>query len=221
MSDEGKLAMTSAIVLAPRSTRYTRAEFRRHYEEYHAPLFYSFGKVGVGRYLRNHIVGFEGDDPPFDTISEFGNYPARRDQLIAALRSPEARPLEEDVHDFLAERGNTFEISETLIAGPPRSFEAGPVRKRMLLMRKTGGASADGVAHAARDYAASAAGRLGSRATRVTLTLWKPEPAPPMDAMLTVWPAPGDLRPALPAPPSPLAQAYLLDVDAYCTAWQD
>ena len=218
---EDALDMTFAIVLAPRSVRYTRAAFQRHYEEYHAPLFYSFGKVGVGRYLRNHIVGFEGGDPPFDTISEFGNYPAKRDRLIAALRSPEARKLEEDVHDFLAERGNTFAISETLIAGPPRGFEAGPVRKRRLLMRKAAGSSADDVARVAHDYAASVAGKLVSRAERVTLTLWKPDPAPPMDAMLTVWPASGDLRPALPAPPSPLVRAYLLDVDAYCTAWQD
>jgi uncharacterized protein (TIGR02118 family) len=211
------LAMQHAIVLAPRSHRYTRAEFQRHYEEFHAPLFYAFGKVGVGRYVRNHIVRAIGDDPPFDTISEFWNYPDKRAELIAALRSPEAKALEEDVHTFLAERGNVFNVGEELIAGAPRGFEPGPVTKRMILLKRADGVSAEAFVKAARDYAKA----VGTGASRVTMTLWQPEPAPPMDAMVTIWPAEDAALPDVITKRPDVEIRYALDVESYCTAWQE
>jgi uncharacterized protein (TIGR02118 family) len=209
--------MQHAIVLAPRSHRYTRAEFQRHYEEFHAPLFYSFGKVGVGRYVRNHIVRAIGDDPPFDTISEFWNYPDKRAELIAALRAPEAKALEEDVHTFLAERGNVFAVDEQLISGPPRGFEPGPVAKRMILLKRADGVSAEAFASAARHYANT----MGTDASRVSLTLWLPEPLPPMDAMVTVWPTKSLALLELIAAPTGAEIRYALDLESYCTAWRD
>jgi uncharacterized protein (TIGR02118 family) len=210
-------AMQHAIVLAPRSHRYTRAEFQRHYEEFHAPLFYSFGKVGVGRYVRNHIVRAIGDDPPFDTISEFWNYPDKRTELIAALRSPEAEALEEDVHTFLAERGNVFAVDEQLISGPPRGFEPGPVAKRMILLKRPDGVSAGEFVTAARNYADA----VGTDASRVSLTLWQTEPIPPMDAMVTIWPAEGVVLPDAIGAPMAVEIRYVLDVKSYCTVWQE
>jgi len=38
-------AIQLAIVLAPRSKNYDRVGFQCHYEDFHAPLFSSFGKV--------------------------------------------------------------------------------------------------------------------------------------------------------------------------------
>ncbi len=210
-----------AIVLAPRSTRYSRVEFQRHYEDFHAPLFYAFGKIGVLRYGRNHIVRAIGDDPPFDTISEFGNDPARRDDLVAALRSPEAKPLEDDVQTFLAERGNVFEVSETLISGPPRGFEPGPVAKRMILLRKPDSLTADEFAGAAGEYADAVTRRLGAAALRVTLTVWKPDPKPPMDALVAIWPADGVTLPDVIDVPAAVAPRYVLDVESWFTAWRD
>ena len=219
MSDQPDMQL--AIVLAPRSARYSRSEFQRHYEEHHAPLFYSFGKVGVVRYGRNHIVRAIGADPPFDTISEFGNLPDKRAELMAALASPPAKPLEEDVKSFLAERGNVFEVTETLISGPPRSFEPGPVKKRMILMKKAEGLTGGEFATEAEDYACAIARRLGPSASRVALTLWKPEPKPPMDAMVTIWPAAGAALPDAIAAPAGIDVRYTLDVESYFTAWRD
>ncbi len=213
--------LQSAIVLAPRSPRYSRAEFQRHYEEFHAPLFYSFGKVAVGRYLRNHIVRAIGADPPFDTISEFGNDPEKRAELSAALRSPAAKPLEDDVKSFLAERGNVFSVTETPIHGPPRGFEPGPVAKRMILLKRPDGLSAQEFVGAVEDYAGSIARQLSAKAERVTLTLWRPDPTPPMDAMVTVWPADGTALPDEIGTPRGVEPRYVLDVESYCTAWAD
>ena len=210
--------MQHAIVLAPRSHRYTRAEFQRHYEEFHAPLFYSFGKVGVGRYVRNHIVGFIGDDPPFDTISEFWNYPDKRAELVAALRAPEAKALEDDVHTFLAERGNVFNVDEELIVGPPRGFEPGPVAKRLIVLRRPDRGSIEAFVTAAREYAMA----MGTGALRVTMTLWQPEPAPPMGAMVTIWRASGVVaRTDELVVPVGVEISYALDVESFCTAWRD
>jgi uncharacterized protein (TIGR02118 family) len=209
--------MQHAIVLAPRSTNYDRAGFQRHYEEFHAPLFYSFGKVGVARYLRNHIVGFVGDDPHFDTISEFWNYPDKRAELIAALRSPEAKALEEDVHTFLAERGNVFNVTEELITGPPRGFEPGPVAKRMILLERPDGVSAEEFLAAIRGYAKA----MGIGASKVTLTLSEPEPAPPMDAMVTIWQGKDATIPDITGALTGAQIRYALNVESYCTAWQE
>jgi uncharacterized protein (TIGR02118 family) len=214
-------AIQLAIVLAPRSKNYDRVGFQCHYEEFHAPLFYSFGKVGVGRYIRNHIIRFIGDDPLFDTISEFGKYPDKQAELIAALHSPEARALEEDVHSFLAERGNVFNVTEELIAGPPRGFEPGPAEKRMILLKRAEGVLAEAFVAAARDYAGAAAEDCGANASRVALTLWNPNPTPPMDAMVTIWPAPDAMLPDVHAPPNGIVLRHVLDVESYCTAWHD
>lgn len=214
-------AMQRAIVLAPRSARYSRTEFQRHYEEFHAPLFYSFGKVGVGRYVRNHIVRTIGADPHFDTISEFGNYPDKRAELVAALRSPEAKALEDDVQTFLAERGNVFDVSEELIAGPSRGFEPGPVGKRLILLKRPAGTSAGDFTAAGKNYAENAARQLGTDVSRIALTLWKQDPAPPMDAMVAIWPAAGVILPDAVGDETGVELCYALDVESYCTAWGD
>ena len=219
--DTTSTEMRLAIVLAPRSARYSRAAFQRHYEDYHAPLFYSFGKVAVARYGRNHIVRAIGADPPFDTISEFGNLPDKRAALAAALASPAARPLEDDVKTFLAERGNVFEITETLISGPPRGFEPGPVAKRMILLKKSEGFAQGTFAAGAKECARALARQYGPSASRVVLTLWKPDPLPPMGAMVTIWPTKGAVLPDRAELHAGIEPCYMLDVESYFTAWRD
>jgi len=213
--------MTIGIVLAPRSARYSRAQFQQHYESYHAPLFLSFTSPFIGRYTRNHIVRAAGADPGFDTLSEFGHYPAKRTELMAALRAPEARVLEEDVQTFLAERGNSFEVDQMLISGPPRGYEAGPVRKHAILLKAADGTPPRDIDPLARGFATAIAQQIGGRARRVELTLWKREPAPPLDAMVMVWPAEGATLPELSPSSGGLSVAYLLELDAYCTAWRE
>jgi len=62
--------MVKAIALIRRKPGTSRAEFRRHYEEVHAPLTLRMAP-GIVRYVRNHVVGPEGqDEPPFDCITE-------------------------------------------------------------------------------------------------------------------------------------------------------
>ncbi len=221
MNEKNLPEMRIAIVLAPRNARYSREAFQHHYESYHAPLFYSFAKVALGRYIRNHIVRAIGADPPFDTISEFGNYPEKRAELAAILASPGAKVLEDDVKTFLSERGNVFEVTETLVSGPPRGFEPGPAAKRMILLKKPDGLSAGEFQAAAEDYADTATRQLGAQALRVTLTVWKPSPPPPMDAMVTIWPAAGAHLPDVIGTPTGVEPVYALDIESYCTAWRD
>ena len=190
------------IVLAPRRPEYTRAAFQQHYESVHAPLFHRHAGDAIGRYLRNHIVRTYGANTPFDTISEFGIRPSERAAMTARLRAPEARALEEDVHRFLAERGNSFPVEETLISGPPRGARPGqaPVRKRALMLR---GGDGEALARS-----------LIDAAQRVTLTRWISEQAP-LSAMVMLWLAPG-------ATLDPVGGvAFEADVDEYCTAWTD
>ena len=207
------MALEQSIVLAPRSSRYSRDEFQRHYEEFHAPLFHSFAEVAVRRYARNHVIRALGEDPPFDTISEFGILSERRAEMTAALRSPAAKRLEEDVQTMLAERGNSFAVTEQLVAGTPRPFEPGPVRKLAVLFRQ--GAAGPHFEHLARTYAESLARE--HRATRVTLTLWQRQPQPPVDGMVMLWTGTNlaDL-----VPPRSLRLTWQLELESYATVWE-
>lgn len=209
------MALEQSIVLAPRSRIYTREGFQRHYEEFHAPLFQSFAKVAVVRYARNHVIRAVGDDPPFDTISEFGILSEKRADMTAALRAPEAKALEEDVQTMLAERGNSFAVTEHLVAGPKRGFEKGPVRKLALLFRQ--GVAGEHFDHLAHTYAEALARSHGQE--RVTLTLWNRQPTPPIDGMVMLWPNPGTDLAQL-EPPRSLKLAWRLEVDSYATVWQ-
>jgi hypothetical protein len=221
MAETTKRDMDLGIVFAPHSEHYSRTSFQRHYEDFHAPLFFSHAHPAVGRYARNHIVGVLGADPHFDTISEFGIFPEKRADLTRILRSPEAKSLEDDVQTFLAERGNNFAITERHISGPARQCKPGPTRKCAILMQKTGNASTAGIESAATAYAQDMARQLGTAAERIVLMLWKPSPPPPMDAMLMIWPSAGAALPSPASPPDPLTIAYALDVDEYCTTWRD
>lgn len=207
--------MDHVVVLAPRKAPYTRASFQAHYESYHAPLFYKYTKPAIAAYLRNHVVGVLGADPPFDTISEFAIRPEKRGWMGERLRAPETRDLEADVQRFLAERGNAFPVGEALIAGPPRSpAVGGPVRKRVLLLKRPTATSATEFETAARAFA----GAVAPDATRVTLTRWLPG-RPPVDAMIAIW-SPAAPAPLAAAAPAGVEVAFELDVDEYCTAWE-
>jgi hypothetical protein len=207
--------MDHVIVLAPRKPPYTRASFQAHYEAYHAPLFYKYTQPAIASYLRNHIVEVLGDDPPFDTLSEFAIRPAMRGWMGERLRAPETRDLEADVQRFLAERGNAFPVDEELIAGTPRApAVGGPVRKRVLLLRRPAATPVADFATAARRFARE----LPADATRTTLTLWQQDKPPPVDAMIAVW-APEPPAPLAAAAPRGVDVAFELDVDEYCSAW--
>ena len=208
------MPLEQSIVLAPHSRHYTRASFQRHYEEFHAPLFYSFADMAVRRYARNHVIRALGEDPPFDTISEFGILSERRAEMTASLRSPAAKRLEEDVQTLLAERGNGFAVTEQLVAGRNRTFEAGPVRKLAVLFRQ--GAAGPHFEHLARTYAESLAREHA--AERVTLTLWQRQPQPPVDGMVMLWSG-ADL--AALAPPRSLHLAWQLELASYATVWEE
>ena len=71
---------------------------------------------------------------------------------------------------------------------------------------------------AAREYAMA----MGTGALRVTMTLWQPEPAPPMGAMVTIWRASGVVaRTDELVVPVGVEISYALDVESFCTAWRD
>lgn len=90
----------------------------------------------------------------------------------------------------------------------------GPVRKRLLLLKRPAEAPTAAFAAAARAFA----GAIEAEASRVTLTSWHQDKPPPVDAMIAVWPT-GSPPSLAAAAPSAVTVAFELEVDEYCSAW--
>ncbi|MDO9488623.1 MAG: EthD domain-containing protein, partial [Sphingomonadaceae bacterium] len=106
----------------------SRAAFRAHYEEHHAPLGIAW--FGFDRYVRNHVAD-DAPDAGFDCIAEF--WPSDLDQIGRAIAAAGA-VFEEDDARFMSpdRRGGTVE--EWLLAGPVRAVDPPGTRKRIDLI---------------------------------------------------------------------------------------
>jgi uncharacterized protein (TIGR02118 family) len=101
--------MLKIIALIKRRADVSRAEFRRHYEEIHAPLALRHLDQ-MSAYVRNHVTSeLAGGPAGFDCLSEFwyADRAALR-RLLAYLQSDAAEPIRRDEISFMSKAENVF-----------------------------------------------------------------------------------------------------------------
>lgn len=117
-----------SITIVRRRADLSRAAFRAHYEEHHAPLGVAW--FGFDRYVRNHVADAESD-PGFDCIAEF--WPTDPAQIGRALAAAGTLFDEDDARFMSPERRNGV-VEEVLLAGPPRGVDPAGTVKRIDLL---------------------------------------------------------------------------------------
>jgi len=207
--EDGQFVKT--IVLSRRRPDLTRDAFRDYYETQHVPL--AIRHVPFTKYVRNHLVA--PSNAEFDVVSEF-----RLADPVAAMAlaaSPIGETLLEDAAKFMAEERFPAAAEESLLAGPPRIFETGRVKKYALLVNRHAYAGeADFIADA-RDWGRRLA--ADAKAKRVTIDVVRPHAGStfPADAILWLWHNRSFDAGMLESPPNSLEVSRVLTLDAFET----
>jgi uncharacterized protein (TIGR02118 family) len=105
--------MVKVIALIKRKPGLSREDFRRHYEEVHAPLILKHS-AGLKKYVRNHIIVPAGtEEPEFDCITELW-YDSMEDYKasIAVWRTEAGQVIRDDEDSFLDRSKLAFFIVE-------------------------------------------------------------------------------------------------------------
>lgn len=108
--------MVKAIALIKRKPGLSREEFRRHYEEVHAPLILAHAPHIV-KYVRNHVIVSRGaDDPPFDSVTELWFDSMEGFKADTAIWGTEAGKVIRDDEDSFLDRSKLafFLVNETV-----------------------------------------------------------------------------------------------------------
>jgi hypothetical protein len=199
------------IVLSRRRPDLTRDAFRDYYETQHVPM--AIRHVRFTKYVRNHLVA--PSNAEFDVVSEFQL--ADPVTATALATSPIGETLREDAAKFMAEERFTAAAEESLLAGPPRAFETGRVKKYALLLnRRAYAGEADFIADA-RDWGRRLAAE--AKAKRVMIDIIKPYAGGrfPADAILWLWHNRTFDAGLLESPPKSLEVSRVLTLDAFET----
>jgi hypothetical protein len=207
--EDGQFVKT--IVLSRRRPDLTRDAFRDYYETQHVPL--AIRHVPFTKYVRNHLVAPSNSE--FDVVSEF-----RLADPVAAMAlgtSPTGETLRKDAAKFMADERFPAAAEESLLAGPPRTFETGRVKKyALLLKRRAYAGEADFIADA-RDWGRRLA--VDAKAKRVTIDVVRPYAGGtfPADAILWLWHNRSFDAGLLESPPKSLEVTRVLTLDAFET----
>jgi uncharacterized protein (TIGR02118 family) len=175
------------VGLMPRRVDITRAAFRDHYENRHAPL--ALGKFPFEKYVRNHLVASGPDPIGFDCLSEF--WIGDVAEIYRIMAGPVGDIMREDELRFTDQRKIGPAVAEeTHIAGPARIVDDGIVNKEILLIRAAPVVAhdifMDSVKRWGRALVAGSQGQL----TRVTLDMVVPfegRPFPDFNGILYGW----------------------------------
>ncbi len=136
--------MIKNLTLIARRADHSRAGFRQHYEEIHAPLALRHIHV-FERYVRNHVADELGGAPPgFDVCTEFwfADGPAAQ-SVMEVLESPAGEEIRADEKTFMNQETITsIPATERTVAGPARETDLGPTRKVVAFLRRPDGADA-------------------------------------------------------------------------------
>jgi uncharacterized protein (TIGR02118 family) len=175
------------IGLMPKRTDISRAAFRDHYENRHAPL--ALGKFPFEKYVRNHVVACDPDPIGFDCLSEF--WVERVEEIYKIMVGPIGDIMREDELRFTDQPNIGPAVAEEIhIAGPARIVDDGITHKEILLIRPAAGvAQADFVGGAVawgKALCAGAQGRL-LRVTMDTVVPFEGRPFPNFTAVLYGW----------------------------------
>jgi hypothetical protein len=107
------------LALIVRRPDLTRAEFRDHYEQVHAPLAVRTLLEGTTRYVRNHLREELFGRPAFDVVSAFWYRDAAA--AVAVMRrteTPAGEAIRRDELLFMNKPANTFfGVTERLVSG--------------------------------------------------------------------------------------------------------
>lgn len=113
--------MFHVLSMLVRRPDFTRADFHAHYEQTHTPTALPL-MAGIGHYVRNHVGEvLSGEDPPFDTLSEFAytNLEVLQ-QNIATMDSPRGAAVRADELTFMDKPRNHFFEVRVSKASPSR-----------------------------------------------------------------------------------------------------
>ncbi len=99
--------MIRTLTFIPRRDDVSREEFRKHYEEIHAPLALPYMK-GLARYMRNHVIEeLIPNAHAFDVATEFDFVDgAAVASLMKILESEEGQPIHDDEDTFMVTARN-------------------------------------------------------------------------------------------------------------------
>ena len=181
--------MHKFIALIPRRDDRSREFFRQHYEARHAPLAIAhIEHFQFKKYVRNHFLeSLSGTEPNFDVISEFWYADMSALETVDAfLAAPESKVIHDDEDHFMNNpKVRSSKVHEHLIGGEPRSFDAEPVDKLSIALRRSPAVAAADFISAARTAAAELAAQPA--ASRVILDEVSAGDALLWDAFVHVW----------------------------------
>lgn len=201
----------------PRRADFTRAAFRDYYETQHAPLALRHIRT-FAKYVRNHVVRGEPQEPGFDCLSEFWfDAPEAAADIGAWLASAEGQVLREDEAKFMdRSRIASCAVSERRLTGPARRVESGVVRKLGLaLVRASSATAADFETQLAR-FGEELIRRNEPSILRASLDLpLDPMQANlPLHALISIWPAAPETALDLPARGAAIGGLTVLTLEA-------
>ena len=197
--------------MSRRRPELSRDAFRDYYETRHAPL--AIQHVRFTKYVRNHLIA--PSNAEFDVVSEF--WLADPAEAGALDSSSAGELLRADADTFVGPERFRAVAEESLLAGPPRRYETGRVKKYALLLNRHAYAGeADFIADA-RDWGRRLAD--GAKAKRVTIDVVKPFKGGkfPANAILWLWLDRAFDVGLADAPPRPIDIVRILTLDAYET----
>ena len=175
------------IGLMPKRTDISRAAFRDHYENRHAPL--ALGKFPFRKYVRNHLVLNDPDPIGFDCLSEF--WVGEVEEIYRIMEGPIGDIMREDERRFThQEKIGPAVAEEHHVAGPERVVEDGVVKKEILLIRAAKGVGQAAFVEKAKAWGGALQEGSAGRVTRVTLDTVVPfegRPFPDFSAILYAW----------------------------------
>jgi uncharacterized protein (TIGR02118 family) len=174
------------VGLMPKRPDISRAAFRDHYENRHAPL--ALPLFPFKKYVRNHVVASDPDPVGFDCLSEF--WVDDVEEVHRLMASSVGDTMREDERRFThQEKIGPAVAEETLVAGPQRAVEP-TANKEILLLRRADGVSKEEFAKAATGWGRALAAGADGQLTRVSFDALTPFDAarfPPCDGILYGW----------------------------------
>lgn len=175
------------VGLMPKRPDISRAAFRDHYENRHAPL--ALGKFPFEKYVRNHVVESAPDPVGFDCLSEFWVGDVAEVQRI--MLGEVGDIMREDERRFTDQPRIAPAVAEEFhVFGPAREVEDGITRKEILLLRRAPGVSKDAFRAAAIGWGNRLASTSQGRLIRVAfdaLTPFEGRYFPRCDGILQGW----------------------------------
>lgn len=193
--------MLKVMTLFLKRPDLTRAQFRDYYEGHHVAMGLAANKYfGFTKYVRNHVVAASPSPParPFPEFDCFSEYTFRDvDAAVEAQKfmlTPGGKALADDELNFLDMSYHpSFGSAETLVAGVPRTVDAGTTRKWALVIARGEGIDAPEFLRSVEAFAGSFAQEHPETFVRLILDAPLDGPAgrPPFDAILSLWPRAG------------------------------